>query len=48
MADDGVHTAAAYNLFAIERRATGWHVAMTTRGVTPAGEIAVLRTEVLG
>jgi len=47
VAADGLRTPAAYNLFAIDRRNTGWHVAMTTRGVTRQGEITVLRTEVL-
>lgn len=47
VAADGHRTPAAYNLFAIERREAGWHVGMTTRGLTGAGEIAVLRTEAL-
>ncbi len=47
VAADGHRTPAAYNLFAIERRDNGWHVAMTTRGLTREGGITVLRTEVL-
>lgn len=48
VAADGLRHPAAYNLFTIEQRNTGWRIAMTTRGLTRQGEIAVLRSEVLG
>lgn len=39
--------AAAYNLFAINRSDGRWHVEMTTRGFSHAGEISELRREKL-
>jgi 3',5'-cyclic AMP phosphodiesterase CpdA len=38
---------AAYNLFSVARGERGWHVEMTTRGLTRGGTIKELRKEVL-